>query len=315
MALLDNTGLAYLWSKLKAYIDGLQVGGRNLLLRTQSSAPSEMAFTHATSGVVESLTDGSYGVLRANGTGAAYMAWFYATSIKAVVDADITVQTDLTAGEYVFAFDLKTNITGASLPANIQFRLFRYENGLYTNFATIFTAQLKSYPACVGSETWYRAEYHINIPEEIGWSISSSLTSGENYIVAVGFVTKSSFAAGQYFQVRRAKLERGTAATDWTPAPEDKADAPAFVSGTLTAAGWADNSETDTKAAYPKTYALAVSGAAAGDGAECVIAPASMAEAAACGMCPSVEVTAGYVNFYAQKAPAAAIAVQIRLIR
>ena len=90
---------------------------------------------------------------------------------------------------------------------------------------------------------------------------------------------------------------------------------PAFSSVSLAVASWATNSETDTKTDYPKKYALSVSGATANDGAECVVSPQSLDDAIECGMCSAVDVVDGYINFYAKKVPAAAIAVQVRLIK
>lgn len=90
---------------------------------------------------------------------------------------------------------------------------------------------------------------------------------------------------------------------------------PAFSSVSLAVASWATNSDTDTKTDYPKKYALAISGATANDGAECIVVPASVDAAIDCGMCATVDVVDGYIYFYAKKAPAEAISVQIRLIK
>lgn len=88
----------------------------------------------------------------------------------------------------------------------------------------------------------------------------------------------------------------------------EKLDKNNAVEATLPTSGWAtDNTATGTYALY---YDLTVTGAAADDRAQVLIAPASMPVALACALCPTCEVLADKIRFWAISAPLEAITVQ-----
>lgn len=94
-----------------------------------------------------------------------------------------------------------------------------------------------------------------------------------------------------------------------------KSDKSTFQTVVLAAAGWTENPDTETASAgYGYRYALPAPGALAADSAECIIAPASVSDASAYGLCPSTDVVDGYIYLYAASAPEAGITIQARLI-
>lgn len=106
-----------------------------------------------------------------------------------------------------------------------------------------------------------------------------------------------------------------TATGALTDLEEAKMDKPAFFTATLTSTEWSDNAgEESAGAGYPYVYNLMAADAAAADGAECILAPASQEAACSCGMSPTVEVLDGMIRFYARSLPAENMTMQVRLI-
>ena len=79
-----------------------------------------------------------------------------------------------------------------------------------------------------------------------------------------------------------------------------KADKSEGVAVTIPATGWAQDS-----GAYPWYYDIPAAGVTAKDRADLALAPASIAAAVACGMCPATETLAGKIRLRAASAPAA----------
>jgi hypothetical protein len=94
-----------------------------------------------------------------------------------------------------------------------------------------------------------------------------------------------------------------------------KADKASFSSATLTASGWATNTDTESKnAGYAYAYKLAASDATASDSAECILSTGSLAVAGECGLCPTANVADGAIYFYAAEKPTSSLTIQWRLI-
>lgn len=217
-------------------INALEIGGRNLLYKTKTSKLSDVAYYNATTGYIEYLTEDEYGILKANGTGSSYLAWFYDTNIKAQVSSEGEVITDFQGSEYIFSFDCKGNewLTTRSLPATIQFRIFRKNGNVYENVGFAISPSSVSVIAmspAVGDEEWHRVICKITISQDIQWA-GTLLRYNDDCIIALGFVTYSYFTEGQYFQVKKAKFEAGNKATDWSPAPEDISVENIYTEGT-----------------------------------------------------------------------------------
>ena len=79
-----------------------------------------------------------------------------------------------------------------------------------------------------------------------------------------------------------------------------KADKSEGVAVTIPATGWSQDS-----GAYPYYYDIAADGVTAKDRADLALAPASIAAAIACGICPATETLAGVIRVRAAKVPAA----------
>lgn len=256
---------------LQSSIDAIEVGGRNLLLKSASrkiTAYAGAALTFETGVSVDKWN--AVDAIRVYGTAGTSTTWGTMNGVSGASLLGVNGQN------YVHSIYIQNN---GDTPVRVT------NNTAIAS--TVQPGESKRVVLCVQSDGTRYVQF-----------VFSVLATGESFDIT-------------YWHPQ---IEYGTVATDWTPAPEDKADAPVFVSAVLSVAGWTDNADEATKERYPKVYALAVSGATAAHGAECCIAPASMEEAVIRGVCPSASVTDGYVNFYAQEEPTAAIAVQYRLI-
>lgn len=79
-----------------------------------------------------------------------------------------------------------------------------------------------------------------------------------------------------------------------------KADKSEGVAVVIPTTGWAKDS-----GAYPYYYDIPAEGVTAKDRADLALAPASIAAAAACGVCPATETLAGVIRVRAAKTPEA----------
>lgn len=121
------------------------------------------------------------------------------------------------------------------------------------------------------------------------------------------------FCAGLVGNLTEATLET---VKEVQKALEKKADKAVFSAATLSADGWSDNTDGETKSAgYAKMYTLAVSGATEKDSAECLITPASEDDAIRCGVMNVCDVASGEIRFYAVSTPTAAITIQYNIIK
>lgn len=224
-----TTALPYLWTRtvitytdnatsmsysVSSTLESFEVGGRNLLYGTQNIDTSKIIIhSFGTNVNLES------GVFQLNGTGSAYMAFYYPTGFTASVSTTGTVETNLEECEYIFSYDCKTD---SDITISPQFRV--YTNG-YKNVGTVLnysSSPRRIIQASIGDEQWHRVKIHVTILDKDDFSTvtSSSIPEeGTSCMVAVGFVP--SFPSGQYIQIKNVKLEKGNKATDWSPAPED----------------------------------------------------------------------------------------------
>lgn len=89
-----------------------------------------------------------------------------------------------------------------------------------------------------------------------------------------------------------------------------KADKSEGVAVTIPTTGWVQDS-----GAYPWYYDIAADGVTAKDRADLVLAPASIAAAVACGMCPATETLAGKIRVRAVKTPEAEMRGEYRVMK
>ena len=89
-----------------------------------------------------------------------------------------------------------------------------------------------------------------------------------------------------------------------------KADKSEGVAVTIPTTGWAQDS-----GAYPWYYDIAADGVTTKDRADLALAPASIAAAVACGMCPATETLAGKIRVRAVKTPEAEMRGECRVMK
>ena len=75
---------------------------------------------------------------------------------------------------------------------------------------------------------------------------------------------------------------------------------PEYLAVVIPTTGWSQDS-----GVYPYYYDIPAEGVTAKDRADLALAPASIAAAAACGMCPATETLAGVIRVRAAKIPTA----------
>lgn len=100
------------------------------------------------------------------------------------------------------------------------------------------------------------------------------------------------------------------------PGPKGDPGTTPKVSASLPTEGWTATTDQDfLNAGYAVMYDLAAPDATEDDGADCRFSPASLDPANTAGVCPTVNVIAGKIRFYAAKAPAAQLTLEYQLIK
>ena len=83
---------------------------------------------------------------------------------------------------------------------------------------------------------------------------------------------------------------------------------------TLSPSVW-QKSDAPADAAYPYFYIYTLADVTDRDRVDAVLSPSSLPEAAACGLCPVCESGEGSVTFRAERAPAAALSGEYRILK
>ena len=188
------------WNKAQTAqdaVDGLQVGGRNLVLGSEKMKTEGLAVWTLTSGVT--VSDG-VAVFPASET-ATWKGAFGITrkTLREYLGQKITVSADIRAASsntsYVL-FELRVTPTVTST-ARVKYK-----------------AAGRHDPA--GNE-WMRASWTFDCTESILVDDGSHTLDPETNGIAIGVHRYGT----EPCEVRRIKAEIGTMATDWTPAPED----------------------------------------------------------------------------------------------
>ncbi|ABN73628.1 TipJ family phage tail tip protein [Actinobacillus pleuropneumoniae] len=185
-----NSSIAEVSQNLNAKIDGLSVGGRNLLLK--SNATNLINFVRSSQDVLDN-TDFRTPVVRIN---CIQDSWF---GRKTAITPG-----KLLAGKYTLSFKYRTNAT-------INNTFIGYGNNQQRRLIT---------SNAVGDEAWQACKLTFETTEDYQ----------DIFIIIGGYGT----ADVSYIEFAELKLERGTIATDWTPAPEDADSAISAVSADLT---------------------------------------------------------------------------------
>lgn len=182
-----------------AYVDNLEIGGTNLLRNTNTLTEADLALARSTvSDNVITLTPT---------TSSAYA--------KFVVD--YLDYLEYGSGTYTVSFDAKK---GTSSYTSTKGPFVYLGFNASSRAENIFSASYDKYRgyelAPVLDSSWKRYTQTFNVPNDLTAGTDAALTTGSNLTVQFGMTA-------QYapMLVRNVKLERGTKATDWAPAPED----------------------------------------------------------------------------------------------
>ncbi|MFT9415097.1 phage tail protein, partial [Leuconostoc falkenbergense] len=184
-------------------VDNLSIGGRNLLLVSSglnTSSTSRPVLIGATSGGNTTITYPTDGVLMTNNQSG---EWYYQL---ANAYTDIT-KTPLIAGQ---TYTLSLKALGTAPQVALRWgskEISPYQGFSYTN---------------INNTTWTKATITFTIP-------AGTLNVYLRIHGAMNNQSTSGFSGGETVKFKEVKLENGTLATDWTPAPEDVGSALAQV--------------------------------------------------------------------------------------
>lgn len=198
-----NTALDSVTVGIIDSIDDLQVGGRNLLLRTKTFKPN--------GDTVDSALDG----------------WYIAPPTTVNEDSDgFSYLSNNTSTTWVSTLShiLYENVRNKTLTIS-----YEYKNSVATTMMAFHSFQLRE--TATGNRTAF-CDISVDFPVATEWTKKSctiyiqdatfnsgTRTGNEVYFSpAFYFRTASNHTT---FQIRKIKLEIGNVATDWTPAPED----------------------------------------------------------------------------------------------
>lgn len=178
-------------------IDDIEIGGRNLLLNTNTTSGKAVIVkgaTQVTSGI-SSWTNTS-GVLTLNGSVSGAECYY-----RFMSPSNTNLYTLEAGNDYTISGKLKISTTSGTLKSvNIRSQ----------HSITSWTGGLSQVVTDVDSDEWVEFAFTHSIPED---------ALGAYFSVQVFY---SSSWAG-VVQLTELKLEKGNKATDWTPAPEDMA--------------------------------------------------------------------------------------------
>jgi len=218
----------------------LEAYGRNLMINTL--LPSVVAadrprlagqVSNTTVASAASTVTAEHGIR----TGVASAAYPYITFGNISITSSNAGMNGLVAGEtYTLSFDCDAKLFSGSPSANTSYELRAY---LYDNHANSEAFAISSYGTIhvyASSDTSdrgavvedMRCEWTFTIPEnttKLYLNIRPSSTTGSLY------------ASGDYIEIRKLKLEKGSVPTAWTPAPEDYANPITTDSLSVTANG------------------------------------------------------------------------------
>lgn len=204
-------------------VDNLQIGGRNLVIRTlYPSATSRPRFKGQVGSASGrgTCTVAEHGIRYTLGSTINWQyIYFGSSSNTAAVD-----MLGLEPGEtYTFSADASWKVLSSEAGMTDTTERYmgaslRYSNSTTGSFQELSSSVTKLLipQAAKGTEMSGRIVNTFTVP----------LTAKRLYFaIRANDNTVSHYATGDYIEIRNVKLEKGSKATDWTPAPEDLDDA------------------------------------------------------------------------------------------
>ena len=174
-------------------VNNIQVGGRNLLVDSNSINPSGTDFAG------KSVVDFALRKIKVVASGSFNRWIFCADYISGGM-----VGGEIIKGEvYTFSADIKTeNLTQEGAIVTFDLR---------KNYTPISAVLIPIVPNKNG--IWQKLSGNITVPID---------QQPDNCLISIGYVRNVADFTGTEFYYRNFKLEKGNKATDWTPAPEDQ---------------------------------------------------------------------------------------------
>ena len=181
-------------SKIDKKIDGIEIGGKNLLSETNQGT-KHWAWTMGTAGYTkESVFENGINTCKLIRNNDENTGW-------SVIVYDGLVKSKLKPNSYyTLSFDVKTNSVNSG---KFELRLVN------TSSQNNLVAHMSSSSVMPNSE-WQTVVFHMQL--------LNTFPAGYDQVV---YLLGMDSSPNIWYQFRNIKLEKGTKATDWTPAPED----------------------------------------------------------------------------------------------
>lgn len=193
---MDIRGNKYLQLYVTDKMDGIAVGGRNLL-RNTNQGTGNWNWSMQTGGkTIEEYLDGGVRAVRMTRDATPNAGWSY-ISYAIGKDAYALLEPDT---EYIVSMDYKPTVAA---PNGISVNIC-------TGAATEHAIQTATYDQAIPADEWT----HIAVPVKT----KPALPAFNNHLV---YFTGFSSAVNSVHIFKNLKLEKGNKATDWSPAPED----------------------------------------------------------------------------------------------
>ena len=295
-------------------VDALEIGGRNMIINTlhpdvsTAAKRPRLAGQQSNTGIRGTASTAEHG-FRATiaASDVQYPYIYFGNSANSSMNMH-----GLTAGQtYTFSADaswmVMSSDDGKADATTYAMRfLFRAKHSGASSFSTILSKEFAQIvQADKGTEMTGRVEATFTVPVD---AVAVYLGVGTTD------TTAAHFAAGDYIELRNIKLETGSKATAWTPAPEDVDAATAAAQTTAdnaaTAAATAQGTADSAVTAAGNAQSTANSAASAASAAQSTADGAASAASAAQGTADSAGTAAATAQGTADSAASAASTAQ-----
>ena len=193
---MDIRGNKYLQLYVTDKVDGIAVGGRNLLRNTNQGAVNWDWSMQTGGKTIEEYLDGGVRAVKMTRDATPHAGWSV-ISYAIGKDAYTLLEPD---AEYIVSMDYKSTVAA---PNGISVNICTAE-------ATDHAIQTATYDQAIPADEWT----HIAVPIK-----TKSALPDFNYQLV--YFTGFSSAVNSVHIFKNLKLEKGNKATDWSPAPED----------------------------------------------------------------------------------------------